>query len=82
VHCDLKKLDINSYDMVVFYSPADIKSLTENFPEFQKDSLLFATYGQTTLKALKAAKFIPTVVAPTPEAPSIARALALYFEQK
>jgi uroporphyrinogen-III synthase len=82
VPCDLKEVKINTYDMVVFYSPSDIKSLLENYPEFKQENLLFATYGQTTLKALKAAKFTPEVVAPTPEAPSIARALALYFEQK
>jgi uroporphyrinogen-III synthase len=68
--------------MVVFYSPSDVKSLLENFPEFKQDSLLFATYGQTTLKALKAAKLLPTVVAPSPEAPSIARALYIYLDQK
>ncbi|PKO96141.1 MAG: uroporphyrinogen-III synthase [Bacteroidetes bacterium HGW-Bacteroidetes-7] len=82
VPCDLKEVNINAYDMVVFYSPSDVKSLKENYPEFKQNSILFATYGLTTLKALKAAKLTSEVVAPTPEAPSIAKALSIYLEQK
>lgn len=82
VNSDLSALDIKTYDMVVFYSPSDIKSLKDNFPDFNQEGLQFATFGPATLKALKAAKFTSTVVAPTPEAPSIAKALLIYFEQK
>lgn len=82
ISSDLSNLDIKSYEMVVFYSPSDVKSLTENFKDFSQDDLKFATFGPTTLKALKAAKLVPTVIAPTPETPSIAKALSLYFEQK
>ena len=31
---DLHSLDLASYDMVVLYNPADVKSLYENFPGF------------------------------------------------
>ena len=82
VYSDLRAVDINSYDMLVFYSPSDIKSLKENFPNLNCSLIQFATYGQTTLKALKAEKLTPTVIAPTVEAPSIAKALSIYFEQK
>ena len=33
---DLSQVDLKAYDMVVFYNPADVKSLQENFPEFQQ----------------------------------------------
>lgn len=82
VNSDLSTLDIKSYDMIVFYSPSDIKSLQENFPEFEQKDTQFATFGPATAKALKTAKLNSTVVAPTPEAPSIAKALSLYLEQK
>lgn len=82
ISSDLSELDIKSYDVVVFYSPSDVKSLKENFKNFSQEELKFATFGPATLKALKAAKLVPTVIAPTPEAPSIAKALSLYFEQK
>lgn len=82
VSSDLSNLDIKSYDMVVFYSPSDVRSLKANYKEFSQENLEFATFGPATLKALKAAKLVANVIAPTPEAPSIAKALSLYFEQK
>ena len=82
VYSNLSAIDVKSYDMLVFYSPSDIKALRDNFPDVDHKTVQFATYGQTTLKALKAAKLNPTIIAPTPEAPSIAKALSIYFEQK
>ncbi len=82
VNSNLSNINIVSYDLIVFYSPSDIKSLMENFPEFTQNVIKFATYGTTTLKALKAAKLTADVVAPTPEAPSIAKALLNYLDQK
>ena len=81
VNSDLHQLDLAKYGMLVFYSPADIKSLQENFPNFQQGELLFATFGPATAKALKAAKFKSTIEAPSPEAPSITKALVLYFDK-
>ncbi|MDR2586390.1 MAG: uroporphyrinogen-III synthase [Prevotellaceae bacterium] len=81
VNSDLHKLDLTKYGMLVFYSPADIKSLLDNYPNFQQGDLLFATFGPSTAKALKSAKFKSAVEAPSPEAPSITKALILYFEK-
>ena len=33
---ELNGLDIKSYDMIVFYNPADVKSLQENYPDFEQ----------------------------------------------
>ncbi|NTV19292.1 MAG: uroporphyrinogen-III synthase, partial [Bacteroidales bacterium] len=82
VNSNLSSVNIDTYDIIVFYSPSDIKSLLENFPEFKQNGVKFATFGTTTLKALKAAKLTADVVAPTPEVPSIAKALLNYLEQK
>ncbi len=82
VNSDLSKINLDSYDFLVFYSPSDVKSLQENFPDFTQKDLKFATFGTGTLKALKAAKLSAEVKAPTPEAPSIAKALQLYLETK
>jgi len=81
VNSDLRSLDLKKYGMLVFYSPADVKSLQDNFPDFEQEDLLFATFGPATSKALKTAKFKVAVEAPSPEAPSITKALILYFEQ-
>ena len=81
VHSDLSKINLHKYGMVVFYSPADVKSLQENFPNFEQKDLLFATFGPATAKALKTAKLKNTIEAPSPEAPSITKALILYLEK-
>ena len=80
VYSDLKDVDLSKYQMVVFYSPSDVKSLVQNFPDFKQDGLLFVTYGSSTAKALKDNGFVVEVEAPTPEAPSVSKALLLYLE--
>ena len=80
VYSDLKDVDLSKYQMVVFYSPSDVKSLVQNFPDFKQDGLLFVTYGPSTAKALKDNGFVVEVEAPTPEAPSVSKALLLYLE--
>lgn len=78
---DLHSLDLKKYQMLVFYSPLDIKSLMENFPDYQQKDTLFVSFGPSTAKALKAAGIEVEITAPTPEAPSVAQALLLYFEK-
>ena len=81
VYSDLKSIDWKSYQMVVFYSPSDVKSLLHNLPEFKQEDLLFVTYGVTTAKSLKEHGFNVEVEAPTPEAPSVSKAVLLYMEK-
>ena len=79
VNSDLTQLDLSGYDMLVFYSNADVKSLLDNFPGFKQEDMLLATFGASTLKALKTAKLKATIQAPTPEAPSMSKALELFL---
>jgi len=79
VDCDLTKIKLSRYNMLVLYSSADVKSLTNNFPSFQQGNMLLAAFGPSTLKALKAAKLKAVIQAPTPEAPSMAKALELFL---
>ena len=79
IDIDLTGLDLSKYDMLAFYSSADVKSLLNNFPEFKQNDMLLATFGPMTLKALKAAKLKAVIQAPTPEAPSMAKALELFL---
>lgn len=82
VNSDLSSVKLDNYDFIVFYSPSDVKSLQDNFPDFVQKDIKFATFGTGALKALKAAKLAAEVTAPTPEAPSIAKALQIYIEAK
>ena len=82
INSDLSQLDLEKYQIAVFYSPSDVNSLQENFPEFEQKELMFATFGPATAKAVTTAGYQANIMAPTPEAPSIAKALALYLEKK
>lgn len=82
INSDLSQLNLTKYQIVVFYSPSDIVSLQENFPGFEQKELMFATFGPATAKAVKEAGFEANIMAPTPEAPSIAKALSLHLEKK
>lgn len=77
---DLKEVDLASYDMAVVYNPSDIRSLQENFPDFKPGSIKFVTFGKQIVKAMEEASIPIEVKAPTPEAPSVARAIELYLE--
>lgn len=79
---DLKDLDINSYDMVVFYNAADVKSLGENFPGFKQGDIRFVSYGKGVVKSMEAAGLRIDLKAPTPEAPSVASAIDLYLQKE
>ena len=76
---DLKEMNLQGYDMIVFYNPYDIKSLYENFPEFQQGDIKFVAYGKSIVKAMEEAGLKIEIQAPTPEAPSVARAIELYL---
>ena len=55
VSSDLKDIDIDSYDMVVFFSPWGVKALLDNFPQFNNETALIASVGNETAKAIKKA---------------------------
>ena len=79
---DIKDIDLHSYDMVVLFNPADVKSLYENYPDFQQGDIKFVSYGKSIVPAMEEAGLKIEISAPTPEAPSVAKALELYLSGK
>ena len=79
---DMKDVRLEDYDMIVFYNPADVKSLRENFPDFEQGDIKFVSYGRSIVKAMEEAGLRIDVKAPTPEIPSVARAIELYLENQ
>ena len=77
---DLKSIDLDSYDMLVMYNPADVKSLFENFPEFQQGDKKFISYGKSVVKAMKDQGLEIAIEAPSPAVPSVAKAVEIYLE--
>ena len=64
---DLKDVDIKSYDLVVLFNPADVKSLYENHPDFVQGDTKFVSYGKSVVvKAMEDAGLEIEISAPTP----------------
>ncbi|MGM0375348.1 MAG: uroporphyrinogen-III synthase [Bacteroidota bacterium] len=75
---DLKDID---YDVLVFFSPSGIKSLLQNFPDFEQKDTLIASFGPATAKAVKEAGLRLDIQAPLPQAPSMTAALEMYIKK-
>ncbi|WP_185870288.1 uroporphyrinogen-III synthase [Blattabacterium cuenoti] len=69
------------YDILVFFSPACIKSLFENFPNFNQKNIKIATFGKNTLNAAAKAGLKIAIKVPTPEFPSMSMALEKYIKE-
>lgn len=67
------------YDMLIFFSPAGIESLTKNFPNFKQDKIAIATFGPATAKAAKEAGLRLDIEAPNEKYPSMTGALQHYL---
>ena len=78
---DFKPGETLDYDMLVFFTPAGIKSYTSNFPDYKERNVVIAAMGQTTLEAAEKAG-ITVDVTITPEAPSMAGAIGQYLKKE
>ena len=78
---NLKDTDLAGYDLIVLYNPSDVKSLYENHPDFTQGGIKFISYGKSIVKAMNEAGLSIEVQAPSPEVPSVARAIELYLQQ-
>ena len=74
---DLRDVDLSAYGLIVVYNPADLISLKENFPDYQPGQTRFITFGKQIAKAVEEAGLPVSINAPTPEAPSVAKAIEL-----
>ena len=76
VAADLKDVNPADYDIIALYSPNDVKALAESF-DIEKLPVV-ATFGEATLRAAKEAGLKVKASAPSPEAPSMVKALDIY----
>ena len=81
VPSDLSHIKSLDHDMLVFFSPADVKSLTKNFPKFRQRNTLIAAFGATTAKSVQNAGFRLNIQAPTSESPSMTMAIENHIRQ-
>ena len=71
--------ELKSYDMLLLYSPWDVKAICEKMPVEELPTI--AIFGEGALR-LAIERNIPVMVsAPSPEAPSLAKAVDIYISQ-
>ena len=80
ISSDLSDLAEVNYDILVFYSPSGIKSLFQNFPDFQQNNTKIASWGEKTAKAAEEAGLRLDITAPSPNAPSMTMALEMFIK--
>lgn len=73
-------VDVSDYNMLVFYTPAGISSLFQNYPDFKQNETVIATFGTATAEAAEEAGLRVEVKAPTESAPSMTMALEQYLK--
>ena len=78
---DLSDLADVYYDMLVFFSPSGIKSLYQNFPQFEQNSTRIAVFGPTTKLAAEGMGLNIDVLAPTKDSPSMTMAIENYVKK-
>ena len=78
---DISKVDLHAYDAIVLYASADVHSLYENFPDFQQGDIQFITCGKSVVKALEEKGLSIALSAPTPQIPSIVKAIEIFLNR-
>ncbi len=76
VAADMSDMSPADYDIIALYSPNDVKALVEKFDVATLP--VVATFGEATLRAAKDAGLKVKASAPSPEAPSMVKALDIY----
>lgn len=79
VSTDLSEIDINKFDMILFFSPLGVQSLFENFPDFKQENRHISGFGPNTCSKIKELGLTLNLEAPLPEARSMSAALEIYL---
>lgn len=79
IAADMSELKPSQYDVMALYSPSDVKSVMEHFKI--EELPVIAAFGEATLRAALDAGMSVKASAPSPEAPSMAKALDLYINK-
>ncbi len=69
------------FDMIVLFTPAGVKSLLENFPNFKQGEVKLACFGNVTKEAIEESGLRCDLFAPTPQARSMTAAIEMYLEK-
>ncbi len=82
VSADLSDIkNLNDFDVLVFFTPAGIRSLKQNFPNFKQGNTRIACFGVATANTLKNSGYRLDIYAPNPKNPSMSSALEEYIKE-
>ncbi|MGZ3899636.1 MAG: uroporphyrinogen-III synthase [Bacteroidia bacterium] len=76
---DMKSLA--EFDVLVFFTPAGIRSLKANFPNFKQGGTRIAAFGHTAALTVKEMGYRLDIFAPNPQNPSMSGALDTYIKE-
>ena len=80
---DIKQLlDENMFDVICLFTPSGMKSLLDNFPNYQQNGTVIGAFGENTNRAAEEAGLNITIKAPAPIAPSMVSALDKYLTEE
>lgn len=79
VAAELDDVKLDEYGLLALYSPSDIKALVEKFGTENLPAL--AVFGEGTLRAALNERLIVSANAPTPQVPSMAKAVDIYLDK-
>ena len=78
VASELEDVQLTDYGLLALYSPSDVKTLVDKFGTENLPAV--AVFGEGTLRAALAAGITVQANAPTPVAPSMAKAVDIYLQ--
>lgn len=78
---EISAKELEEYDMLIFFSPAGIKSLYENAPNFVQGDIQIGCLGTNTAYAIRQAGLRLDLEAPTKEFPSMTMALENHLKE-
>lgn len=81
VASDLSDLRDIFYDVLVFYSPLELESLFENFPDFTQGKTRIAVFGEKTKIAAEGKGLYVNIGVPSPKFRSMTMALEDYIKK-
>jgi uroporphyrinogen-III synthase len=81
VSANLSDINVENYDVLVFFSPAGVTSLKQNFPNFDQEKTLIAAFGPSTANTVESLNLRLDIKAPIHNAPSMTAALEQYIKK-
>jgi uroporphyrinogen-III synthase len=78
---DLSQLNLKEFGIIVFFTPADVTSLFQNFPGYKQNKTMIACFGPATISMAKQFGLTVNIEAPIAEALSMIEAIELYLNK-